>query len=86
MLASTPDLSPGRPPSNSEEAQSATEDELVRVTQHLQVKEEGACLATPQAPPHNTSASEFISSLKVRRSEWWEGSWENEGLEGNIIL
>ena len=70
ILASTPDHL--HDPSLSEDAQSTTtDDELVRGTSLLRVKEEmggeeEACpLATPDATP-NTSTSSFISSLKVR--------------------
>ena len=69
ILTSTPDHL--HDPSLSEDAQSTTtDDELVRGTSLLRVKDEiggeEACpLATPDATP-NTSTSSFISSLKVR--------------------
>ena len=66
-LTSTPSH-PHHLTTTSEETQSTTDDELVRVTQRLRVKEEdeeGVGPATPPEAPPNTSASEFISSLKV---------------------
>ena len=63
-----PSLTENINPSLTEETQSTMDDELVRGTRRLRVKEEegeGACPMTmPEATP-NTSASSFISSLKV---------------------